>query len=323
MSPFRNLWAQCSLLIILSSSFGVGAQIPNGISSANLSSSSNSIASERTVHAEIGPGSPGGRRPSSSVSAANKVAEFAELSSLTREYRVGAGDVLDIRVAGLDVRDSTLFTISADGRLDYPLVTQPMRVSGLTANEIEVRLSREIKILEKPRLMVSVREYASHLVIASGLVATPGPVTLRREAIPLFALLAQIGPTANATKVVLARSGQPDNEISLADQSGLNTLIVSGDVIKVAGPPKRLPFFFIGGAVNSPGQKEYYDGLTLTQAVLAAGGVQTELATRVRLARQGHDGKLLTKGFDLSEIKAGIAVDPDVEAGDRIELYRP
>lgn len=72
-------------------------------------------------------------------------------SMSTESYRVGIGDVIDVRLSGIGGNQSTLFTIGQGGLLDYLLVSQPVAVSGLTTFEIAQRLEKEIKILDNPR----------------------------------------------------------------------------------------------------------------------------------------------------------------------------
>ena len=50
----------------------------------------------------------------------------------TQVYRVGARDVLDIKLSELASKSSTLFTVLEDGVLEYPLAGSPMVVAGLT-----------------------------------------------------------------------------------------------------------------------------------------------------------------------------------------------
>ena len=54
----------------------------------------------------------------------------------TSIYNVGVGDVLDVRVLNVPTRESTLFTVLKDGTLEYPLLNGPVRVEGLSTDEI-------------------------------------------------------------------------------------------------------------------------------------------------------------------------------------------
>lgn len=70
--------------------------------------------------------------------------------SPTDEYRIGVGDVLDIRLADMPTRESTLFTVLPAGVIDYPLLGEPLKVVGLTTDEILARLTSGIKVIKNP-----------------------------------------------------------------------------------------------------------------------------------------------------------------------------
>ena len=241
----------------------------------------------------------------------------AHASGPTLLYRVGVGDVLDVRISNIVTRESTLFTVTKAGQLEYPLLAAPISVAGLTADEVARRLSTEIRVLQNPRISVTVRDYASHTVFVSGAADNPGRKVLQREAIPLFALLAEALPRADASTAILNRNGK-ETTLSLADNNDLSTLIIPGDVVKLSSPIKE--FIYVGGDVVSPGEKEFRPGMTLTQALLASGGARTP---RVTIAKRGTDGLLNTRQYDLQQINEGQAPDPILQAGDRIEVKRP
>src|SRR5205807_3304278 len=143
-------------------------------------------------------------------------------------YKVGLGDVLDVRLSNLATRESTLFTVLKNGTLEYPLVGSPISVLGMTTDEIANVLSREIKVINSARVTVSVRDYASHAVIVNGLVDNPGRKVLRREAMPLFAVLAEALVRPEATMATITRSGKDGQLLSLKDDRALTTLVQSG-----------------------------------------------------------------------------------------------
>ena len=97
--------------------------------------------------------------------------------------------------------------------------------------------------------------------------------------------------------------------------------MAAGDIIKVSGAlPAPTEFFFIGGAINSPGQKPYHDGITLTQAILASGGTAANAGDTVRVSRLGTTGRLITEEHNLRKIQSGNIPDPVLQKGDRIEV---
>src|SRR4030095_9375673 len=168
--------------------------------------------------------------------------------------RVGIGDVLDIRLVNVSTHESTLFTVLKDGDVEYPLLSRPMIVAGLTTDEIARRLSGEIKVIKDARIVVSVRDFASHGVVVTGLVENPGRKVLRREVMPLYAMLAEALPRPEATGVSLVRNGTETN-LSLANNQDMATLVMSGDAIKVSAAATQ--FVYLGGDVVSGGEKEF------------------------------------------------------------------
>ncbi|HEY0407343.1 MAG TPA: polysaccharide biosynthesis/export family protein [Pyrinomonadaceae bacterium] len=238
-------------------------------------------------------------------------------------YRVGAGDVLDIRLLNAQTRESTLFTVMPGGLLEYPLAGEPLQVGGLTVEEINTRLTGKIKIYEKPQLLVSVRDYVSHSVMIAGLVGEPGKRVLRREAVPLYVVLAEAQPRPEAGRALILRPGDQNMTVDLADVKATAMLVFPGDVITLSAlPPAPPQFFYVGGPVVVPGQKDFHPGLTLTQAVLAAGGVTRFAGSKVKISRQGTDGRLVSTEYNLKQIESGKVPDPVLQPGDRLEVSR-
>ncbi|HSS21064.1 MAG TPA: polysaccharide biosynthesis/export family protein [Pyrinomonadaceae bacterium] len=242
-------------------------------------------------------------------------------SSAVQTYRVGVGDVLDIQLAGNSTRNSTLFTVLDNGVLEYPLAGNPIVVSGMTTSEVASLLRQRIKIFENPNVAVSVRDYASHSISISGFVAAPGTKVLRREAVPLYTVLAEALVLPEAGRATITRAGRDLIVVDIKDSDLSNTLVLAGDSIKVSGmPPAPTEFYFVGGEINSPGQKPFHSGLTLTQAVLASGGAKANAGGKVKISRQGTNGRLSTTEFNLRKIQSGKEPDPAVQKGDRIEV---
>ncbi|HEX3280733.1 MAG TPA: polysaccharide biosynthesis/export family protein [Pyrinomonadaceae bacterium] len=256
--------------------------------------------------------------PNSNLS--NNVHAVAPLpATLSQIYRVDVGDVLDIQLNNNPSQESTLFTVLSGGLLEYPLAGSPVPVAGMTTAEIATTLRAKIKLFEDPEVVVNVRDYASHTVTISGFVGAPGTKMLRREAVPLYTLLAESLVLPDAARATVTRS-TGTIFIDLNDANLSATLVQPGDVIKVLGPVAATEFFFVGGEVKLPGQKAYHSGLTLTQAILAAGGATNNGADRVRVSRQGTDGRLVTEEFNLRKILDGKLADPVLHKDDRIEL---
>jgi protein involved in polysaccharide export with SLBB domain len=242
--------------------------------------------------------------------------------SLTEIYRVGVGDVLDIRLLNSASKSSTLFTVVAGGLIDLPVAGGSVSVAGLTPEEIQNIISAELKrraVDDKARVSVGVRQYLSHSVTVTGLVVNPGARFLRREMVPLYVVLAESQLRNDGGRVMILRGGIPGKPYDLSDPDTLNLTVQSGDVITVTTRPQE--FYYIGGHLNYPGQKLFQPGITLLQALLAAGGTNKQ-DNKVEISREGADGRLVTISFTIRQIKSGAVQDPKLQPGDRIEVSK-
>ena len=245
-----------------------------------------------------------------------------EEAILTRIYRIGPSDVLDIRVNDNAAPQSTLFSVTPSGFIEHPMLAEPMQASGLTVDEFSSNFENELKrraVIENPKVSVGVRDYASHTILVSGLVKDSGTKILRREAIPLYVVVADAQPLPEAARVtVLRNESNATFEIELGQTKDMSLLVRPGDVITLL--PNVTQFVYIGGEVKSPGEKTFRRGLTLTQAIIAAGGV-TEKAKEARLGRDNGEGFLVVTRYKLKDIESGKVQDPLVKPGDRITIH--
>ncbi len=260
--------------------------------------------------------------PAKTEEVPNKEANAAAKElALTKLYRVGPGDVLDIRINDLTAPQSTLFTITPAGLLEHPLLAEPLHVGGMSVEEISTAIESDLKrraLSENPKVSVGVRDYASHTILVSGLVKDSGTKVLRREAIPLYVVVADAQPLPEAAKVTVVRSEANETyEIDLNQPAEMNLLVRPGDVITLHANATQ--FLYIGGEVKSPGEKTYRRGLTLTQAIISAGGV-TKKAKEARLGRDDGRGFLTVTNLKLKDIESGKIPDPLVRPGDRIMI---
>ena len=245
----------------------------------------------------------------------------ANAAELAQVYRVGIGDVLDIRLRRVPTDQSTLFTVTSHGMLEHPILARPFKVLGLTTDEISGRIGAVLKsraVDENPEVLVGVREYVSHTILVSGLVKDPGTKVLRREAIPLYVVLADAQPAPEGGRaVIIARETGEVTIVELADAKAMNVLVRPGDVINVQANPQS--FFYIGGEVRAPGEKSFHPGITLTQAILIAGGLSRK-SNEIQLAREGANKLLELRRYKLNEINSGKLPDPLIQPGDRITV---
>ncbi|MDQ1640636.1 MAG: hypothetical protein QOF62_3975 [Pyrinomonadaceae bacterium] len=258
--------------------------------------------------------------PITTAAALPAKAVVAEDLPLTDIYRVGAGDVLDIRLLNSAANHSTLYSVIDGGLLDFPIAGAPIPVAGLTTQEIQARITSALKrlaVADQTQVAVGVRQYGSHTVVVTGLAGSPGTKTLRREAVPLYVLLAEIQPRLDAARVTIMRASAAPQTLDINDSAALNFIVRPGDVINLTA--RQQDFYYIAGnTIGYPGQKPFQPGITLVQAILGAGGQARDGA--VQLSREGADGHLATMKLNLKEIKSGKIQDPKLQPGDRVEV---
>lgn len=263
------------------------------------------------------------------TSIAKKTLEIAKKSTVsaiapTEIYKVGNGDVLFINLQNAP-KSSTYYTVLNDGTIDYPLAGEMVQVGGMTTDEIEDLLKEKVKLFENPQISVKVREYSSHSVSVIGLVERAGEKKIQREAIPLFVIRAEALVQTQATNVVIRRAEGKIENVNLKDKNADNVLIFTGDIVEFTGEKQENAataekYYFIGGEISDGGQKEFHDGLTLTQAILASGGLKKSNVKRVIVRRKNGDGLLVPLEYNLKSIKEGKNPDPVLLAGDTIEI---
>ncbi|MCU1289269.1 MAG: polysaccharide export protein EpsE [Acidobacteria bacterium] len=255
-----------------------------------------------------------------------EVAKRASAASVspTEIYKTGAGDILFINLQNAP-KASTYYTILNDGTIDYPLAGEMVSVAGLTTDEIEETLKSKIKLYENPQISVKVREYASHTISVLGLVENPGEKKIQREAVPLYVIRAEAIVQPKATGAVIRRKDAGAETIDLKDSKADEVLIFPGDIVEFGSSEEKdsrsqANFFYIGGEVYSGGQKAFYPGITLTQAILASGGLRKTGVKKVSVRRKNPQGLLSLAQFNLKAIKDGKEPDPVLEPGDTIEV---
>lgn len=247
----------------------------------------------------------------------------AESFSPTEVYKVGIGDILFINLQN-SPKGSTYYTILNDGTIDYPLAGEMVTVAGLKTEEIEETLKGKIKLYENPQISVKIREYASHTITVLGLVEKAGEKKLQREAVPLYVIRAEAIVQPKAAQAIIRRANAVTETIELKDAKSDEVLIFPGDIVEFgAGDNKAASesnFYYIGGEVANGGQKEFYRGITLTQAILASGGLRKSNIKKVVIRRKNSQGLLILWLYNLKAVKDGKEPDPALEAGDTIEV---
>jgi protein involved in polysaccharide export with SLBB domain len=249
---------------------------------------------------------------------------------LTETYKVGVKDVLLISFKTAKLQNTTYVTVLEDGTIDYPLAGGNVNVENATLEEIQDFLREKVILKDKEKetenleLIVKVREAASHNIKVIGLVEKSGDKTIQRDAVPLFVVKAEAIVDLRATQVVIHRIDGKVEKFDLKDLNTDDTLIYPNDIIEFVAKAENVvvvsKYYFVAGSVVSPGQKDFHDGITLTQAIFAAGGLKKVKIGKIFIRRKNELGMLSSTEFDYKAVTDGKIVDPILQPGDLIEV---
>ena len=265
----------------------------------------------------------------------NPAAALEKLVSVTRAastssrppietYKVDAGDILYINLLNAP-KASGLFPVRGNGTIDYPLAATNFRVSGLTTDEIGINLAAAIKLYNDPKIEVKVKQFQSHKINLSGLVAEPGEMSIQREAVPLYVVPAAAMIAHTAANVTVKRASGTVEKYELRNTATENVLIFPGDALDFSASAvtlaKPADSFVISGEVKSTGQKAFRTGMTLTQAINSVGGTNGN-PKKVKITRRGANGMLGLFDLNLRSIREGKLQDPMLQPGDVVEISK-
>lgn len=275
-------------------------------------------------------------------------------------YRIGARDVLTIRVTAPDIIaqfSSEAMEVNECGMI--PLLSvqneerNEVRAAGMTTNELQEHLRQfYTKYKRNPQVVVKVREYNSQPVAINGAVARPGQFQLRRPVrlLELLQFYAGGATEKSGGRVQIARmpalgmcEAKPE-----AAAPGAQTATVIDDVsgpiflsFKLEdtqkGDERANPFLQPGDVITLPEAKEAYvvgnvlrpgpiflrdEHLTVSRAIAMVGGhMPDSKKEKVRVVRQEAGGASTREFFvDLEAIRNHKAEDVAVLPNDIIDV---
>jgi polysaccharide export outer membrane protein len=222
------------------------------------------------------------------------------------DYVLGPGDVIRITVfqspeLSLDTR------IPESGVISYPLLGS-VQLGNLTVAAAAQRIADGLlagKFLKQPQVSILVITQKGSQATVLGHVVRQGRYPLELSNTKLSDLLAMAGGVApdgsDTLTVVGTRDGkafrkQVDLRMLFRGATADDIVIQHNDVVYV----DRMPQIYVYGEVQKPGALRLERGMTVLQAVAAAGGLTLRGTQRgIRVNRRGTDGamKELTPGL--------------------------
>ncbi len=248
----------------------------------------------------------------------------------SRDYRIGAKDLLEIRVIGHEDASATV-RVSEEGKISMPYLKE-IEAGGLTKIELEQKLVELLAqgYFQNPQVSVFIREYKSNIVSIMGAVRNPGEYELIGR-LTLMDLISKAGgPTGEEGKEIIIFRRMNGNSTSLKisrdgllydGDPDLNVPLQPGDVINVQ--LDRIVHIFVTGEVRNPGRLEVkrseLPNFTLLKAIAQAGGfAERGSKSGVKIIRRDEEGKEQTIKVNVKDIEKGKRPDVKLQEGDVI-----
>jgi polysaccharide biosynthesis/export protein len=254
--------------------------------------------------------------------------------SVSQNYHVGPGDVLEVKVFQLVELDrETVARVEVDqaGNVYLPILNHVL-VAGMTVEQVQASLVHLLseRYMRDPKVDVSVVGHNNKKVMVLGQVHKPGEVALERDISTLLDVLSLAGGINGnvAPNIEILRgaySGVTGPSNHMANMAGksyrselipisklfaedgdshINPVIYPGDVVKVRSLSDG--YIYISGEVNRPGSSEFRHPLTVLQAVSCAGGASPIAAeNKCKVIRRDAEGKETEVIVDLQRIRSG------------------
>ncbi len=263
----------------------------------------------------------------------------AQESTTDTRYRIGPGDVLEVRVARAPELSRDGVRVDQRGMIRMPMLDDDIPAACLTEGELAASIARVyLKYKKAPHVDVFVKEFQSKPVAVIGAVHLPSQFKLQRP-VRLSELLSFTGgPSDKAGQTVqVVHAGGPslcDKAPSLeSDTAGFvsyklvdtlhavpeaNPFVRPGDLIQV---PEADQVYVLGNVLR-PLAISLNEPLTVSRAIAIAGGTAPSTKKdKVRIIRQlpGSAVKQEIK-VDLTAIEKNRAPDVALMANDVVDV---
>lgn len=221
-----------------------------------------------------------------------------------QRYRIGAGDVLDIRIMNRPQLSRDAVRVDGSGMIRMPLIEGDIQAACKSEGELAAEISRRyLKYYRNPQVDVFLKEYHAREVALIGAVNEQGRYQMQRHIRLLELLSFAKGPSEKAGQTInivrgprtdiCGQAGEPTSDqgtfISLRLNDTLrgdekaNPFVESGDIITI---PEAEQVYVIGN-VYSPKSLPMKEPITVSRAIAMAGGPLRDSKTdHVHIVRQ-------------------------------------
>jgi polysaccharide biosynthesis/export protein len=253
-------------------------------------------------------------------------------------YRIGPGDVLDIRIFNKPQLSREAVRVEGNGIIRMPLIETDIQAGCLTEGELAKEISsRYAKYYKNLQVDVFIKEYHSQQVAIIGAVNDQSRFELQRRVRLLELLTYAKGPSTKAGQTINIVHSTNNSPCKQADESDASSAFSSyklNDVLQ--GDPKSNPYLQAGDIVTIPEADQVYvvgnvfmpltialkEPITLTRAIAMAGGLRQDTSKdKIRVLRQ-EPGTTIRKEIivDLSAIEKKSSEDLALVPNDIIDV---
>lgn len=257
-------------------------------------------------------------------------------------YRIGPGDVLDIRVFNKPILSRESVRVNGNGMIRMPLIEDDILAACRTEGELAKEIAtRYLKYQRNPVVDVFVKEYQSQPVAVIGAVNNPTQFKLQRRVKLLELIAFANGPAERAGRSINVVHGAPtglvcqttSTEADDPAQTGLssyklrdtldgieqaNPYIQPGDIVFVPDADQA----YIVGNIVRPMAIPLREPVTISQAVAMAGGTQPDTKKeKIRIVRQVPGSSNKKEIYvDLRAVEKRQAEDIALQANDIVDV---
>jgi len=252
-------------------------------------------------------------------------------------YRIGPGDVLDIRIFNRPQLSRDAVRVEGSGMIRMPLVDGEIQAACKTEGELAQDIkTRYLKFYRNPQVDVFIKEYHAREVAVIGAINEQGRYQMQRRLRLLELLTYAKGPSDKAGQTInivrAPRSGLCNNGAIAGDEGGSFISLRLNDTMR--GEEKANPYVEPGDIVTLPEADQVYvvgnvyspktlplkEPITVSRAVAMAGGPLRDSKTdRVHIVRQQQGGEAEIF-VDLKAIARKQATDVLLQPNDIVEV---
>ena len=230
--------------------------------------------------------------------------QVALMTNEDNRYRIGPGDVLDIRILNRPNLSRDAVRVEGSGMIRMPLIDAEIQAACKTEGELAKEIAeRYTKFYRKPQVDVFIKEYHSRQVAVIGAVNEQSRFELQRRIRLLELLTYAKGPSPKAGQTINIVHAPPALLCQSTDAATQDATAFSSYKLSetLTGDPRSNPYVEPGDIITLPEANQVYvvgnvftpltiplkEPITLSRAVAMAGGVkQDSKKDKVRIVRQ-------------------------------------